>query len=160
MRPRKNQTIGNSKVKLLQEVNFASTSNCRQVSSLTVTLSPELSTDLCPPVTYLLPIFQVLSEPKLLKKTLIRKLVEEKPTSSISEVPTAMNLPACTVWNILRKTLRKYTDTVNLKLSTVLPINRNCVGYNLPIGFFSKTKNSVVTLYGLMKSCGWKNERN
>ena len=42
---------------------------------------------------------------------LVRNLVEEKPNSSISEVSTAnsaMNLSTSTVWNILRKTLRRY----------------------------------------------------
>ena len=38
----------------------------------------------------------------------VKKLVEEKPNSSIYEVSTAMNLSTGTVWKILKKTLRKY----------------------------------------------------
>ena len=43
-----------------------------RVSFLTVTPSPELSTDLWPPVMSLLPSFQILPEPKLSKKTMIQ----------------------------------------------------------------------------------------
>ena len=38
----------------------------------------------------------------------VRNLVEEKANSSTSDVSTAMNLFTGTVWNILRKPLRKY----------------------------------------------------
>ena len=43
-----------------------------RVSFFTVTPSPELSTDLWPPVTSLLPNYQILPDPKLSKKTLIQ----------------------------------------------------------------------------------------
>ena len=81
MTPRKNQTFSHQQNIWIvtnygefksYEGNSASTSNCHDVSFLTVTPSPELSTDLWPPLTSHFPSLQVLSEAKLSKKTLIQ----------------------------------------------------------------------------------------
>ena len=41
-----------------------------------------------------------------------------------------------------------------------LPINTNCVEYNFEIRLYGKTRNSAITLCGVMISCGWKNPPN
>ena len=74
--------MDNSKAQLLKEGNSANTSNCHHISFLTVTPFPELSTDLWPPVTSLLPSFQVLSGPKISKKTLTQYETLSKKSST------------------------------------------------------------------------------
>ena len=87
----------------------ASTSNCHQVSYLTVTLCLELSANLWPPLTSPSKLPGLLRT-KIIKENIdiVRNLVEVKPNSSIFKVSTAMNLSMGRVWNISRKTLIKY----------------------------------------------------
>ena len=88
----------------------------------------------------------------------VRNLVEEKLNTFISEESTAMNVSTATMWKILMKTLRKYPHKPKMILSLTADLRSRVCRIQFTIGFYSKIKNSAITLCGLMKkSCRWKN---